>query len=302
MIILMCKYFLFLLFFFVKITFVNAEIIKSISVTGNDRVTDETIIIFSDVNIGDDLSINDLNQIIKNLYTTDFFKNVSINLKDNILKISVIENNLIQSIEINGVKNKKLNQALLDQLNITEKKSYVEEKSAEDSLRLLNFLKISGYYFSTVDLKVKQNDNKTVDLIYDIVLNKKAIIKKINFSGNKIFKSRLLSSIIVSEENKFWKFISKKKYLNERQIQLDQRLLKNFYLNEGYYNVKISQTSANVIQDNNFNLTYNINAGKKFFFKNLNLNIPADYDPENFKFIQFLLNDMKEKPYSSKNK
>ncbi|MDC0565948.1 outer membrane protein assembly factor BamA [Candidatus Pelagibacter sp.] len=295
----MCKYFLFLLFFFVKITFVNAEIIKSISVTGNDRVTDETIIIFSDVNIGDDLSINDLNQIIKNLYTTDFFKNVSINLKDNILKISLIENNLIQSIEINGVKNKKLNQALLDQLNITEKKSYVEEKSAEDSLRLLNFLKISGYYFSTVDLKVKQNDNKTVDLIYDIVLNKKAIIKKINFSGNKIFKSRLLSSIIVSEENKFWKFISKKKYLNERQIQLDQRLLKNFYLNEGYYNVKISQTSANVIQDNNFNLTYNINAGKKFFFKNLNLNIPADYDPENFKFIQFLLNDMKEKPYSS---
>ena len=299
MIILKCKYFLFLLFFFVKITFVNAEIIKSISVTGNDRVTDETIIIFSDVNIGDDLSINDLNQIIKNLYITDFFKNVSINLKDNILKISVIENNLIQSIEINGVKNKKLNQALLDQLNITEKKSYVEEKSAEDSLRLLNFLKISGYYFSTVDLKVKQNDNKTVDLIYDIVLNKKAIIKKINFSGNKIFKSRLLSSIIVSEENKFWKFLSKKKYLNERQIQLDQRLLKNFYLNEGYYNVKISQTSANVIQDNNFNLTYNINAGKKFFFKNLNLNIPADYDPENFKFIQFLLNDMKEKPYSS---
>ena len=295
----MCKYILFLLFFFVKITFVNAEIIKSISVTGNDIVTDETIIVFSDVNIGDDLLINDLNQIIKNLYTTDFFKNVSINLKDNILKISVIENNLIQSIEINGVKNKKLNQALLDQLDVAENKSYVEEKSAEDTLRLLNFLKISGYYFSTVDLKVKQNDNKTVDLIYDIVLNKKAIIKKINFSGNKIFKSRLLSSIIVSEENKFWKFISKKKYLNERQIQLDQRLLKNFYLNEGYYNVKISQTSANVIQDNNFNLTYNINAGKKFFFKNLNLNIPADYDPENFKFIQFLLNDMKEKPYSS---
>jgi outer membrane protein insertion porin family len=90
----------------------------------------------------------------------------------------------------------------------------------------------------------------------------------------------------------------KKKYLNERQIQLDQRLLKNFYLNEGYYNVKISQTSANIIQDNNFNLTYNINAGKKFFFNNLSLNIPTDYDPNNFKFIQLLLDDMKDKPYS----
>jgi outer membrane protein insertion porin family len=59
--------------------------------------------------------------------------------------------------------------------------------------------------------------------------------------------------------------LSKKKYLNERQIQLDQRLLKNFYLNEGYYNVKISQTSANIIQDNNFNLTTILTQEKNFF-------------------------------------
>ena len=108
-----------------------------------------------------------------------------------------------------------------------------------------------------------------------------------------------MSSVIISEENKFWKFLSKKKYLNEKQIQLDQRLLKNFYLNEGYYNVKISQTSANIIRENNFELTYNINAGKKFFFNDLNLILPIDYDPDNFKFIQLLLDEMKNKSYSS---
>jgi len=295
---LMAKYILFLSFFLVKITFANAEIINSISVTGNDRITDKTVIIFSNVNVGDDLTNDDLNQIIQNLYTTDFFKNVSVKLKDNILSIDVRENYLIQSIKIDGVKNKKLKQALLDQLSVTENKSYVKEKSAEDIVKLSNYLKTSGYYFSKVDLKVRQNNDNTVDLIYDIFLNNKAVIKKINFSGDKIFKSRLLSSIIVSEEDKFWKFLSKKKYLNERQIQLDQRLLKNFYLNEGYYNVKISQTSAKVIQDNHFSLIYNINAGEKFFFKNLNLNLPSDYDPENFDFIKTLLNDMKDKPYS----
>ena len=298
MIMLMAKYILFLSFFLVKITFANAEIINSISVTGNDRITDKTVIIFSNVNVGDDLTNDDLNQIIQNLYTTDFFKNVSVKLKDNILSIDVRENYLIQSIKIDGVKNKKLKQALLDQLSVTENKSYVKEKSAEDIVKLSNYLKTSGYYFSKVDLKVRQNNDNTVDLIYDIFLNNKAVIKKINFSGDKIFKSRLLSSIIVSEEDKFWKFLSKKKYLNERQIQLDQRLLKNFYLNEGYYNVKISQTSAKVIQDNHFSLIYNINAGEKFFFKNLNLNLPSDYDPENFDFIKTLLNDMKDKPYS----
>jgi len=295
----MNKYLIFICIFFIKITFVNAEIIKLISVSGNERITDETVIIFSKFNIGDDLTINDLNKIIKNLYETDFFKNVSVNLKNNILKINVIENNLVQSIEINGVKNKKLKQALIDQLILTENKSYVDEKSIQETYKLSNFLKQSGYYFSKVDLNVKQNENNTVNLIYNITLNKKAVVKNINFSGNKIFKSRLLSNIIVTEENKFWKFLSNKKYLNERQIQLDQRLLKNFYLNEGYYDVKISQTNANVIEDNNFNLTYNIDAGKKFFFNNLSLDIPADYDSNNFRFVQLLLNEMKNKPYSS---
>ncbi|MDB2428043.1 outer membrane protein assembly factor BamA [Candidatus Pelagibacter bacterium] len=295
----MSKFILFFFIFFIKITFVNAEIIKSISVSGNERITDETVIIFSKVNIGDDLLSNDLNETIKNLYATDFFKNVSVSISNNILNIKLVENSFVELVEINGVKNKDLKQALLDQLNITENKSYVEEKSREEILRLSNFLKYSGYYFSIVDLDLKQNDNNTVKLIYNITLNKKAVVKNINFSGNKIFKSKLLSNVIVTEENKFWKFLSKKKYLNERQIELDQRLLKNFYLNEGYYNVKISQTNANIIQDNNFNLTYNINAGKKFFFNNLNLSIPTDYNPDNFKFIQLLLDDMKDKPYSS---
>ena len=281
-----------------KITFVNSEIIKSISVNGNDRIADETVIIFSKVNIGDELIINDLNEIIINLYNTDFFENISVNLKDNVLSINVKENNLIQSVEINGVKNKKLKESLLNQLIFIENKSYVKEKVTDEVLKLSNFLKISGYYFSKVDLKIKKNDNNTVNLIYDITLNKKAIIKKINFTGKKIFKSRLLSSVIVSEENKFWKFLSKKKYLNEKQIQLDERLLENFYLNEGYYNVKISQTNANIIQDNNFNLTYNIDSGKKFFFNDLNLVLPADYDPSNFEFIKILLDNLKDKNYS----
>ena len=115
-----------------KITFVKAEVVKSINVSGNERITDETIIIFSKINIGDDLIINDLNDIIENLYSSDFFKNVSVILKNNNLSINVVENNLVQSVEINGVKNKKLKQGLLDQLTLTEKKSYVEEKSKND--------------------------------------------------------------------------------------------------------------------------------------------------------------------------
>ena len=103
--------------------------------------------------------------------------------------------------------------------------------------------------------------------------------------GDKKFKDRKLRQVIASEESKFWKFISNKKYLNTKRIKLDERLLLNFYKNKGYYDAKIETSTATFINDQNFELTYNISAGKKFIFNNLNISLPIDYDVKNFKDI-----------------
>ena len=54
------------------------------------------------------------------------------------------------------------------------------------------------------------------------------LIQKIKFTGDKFYKDKKLRSVIVSEEAKFWKFISKDKFLDIKRIELDKRLLKNF--------------------------------------------------------------------------
>ena len=69
------------------------------------------------------------------------------------------------------------------------------------------------------------------------------MINKISFIGDKKYKSRKLRTIIKSEEGKFWKFISSNKYLNKRLTELDKRLLNNFYLDNGYYQVEIEDGS-----------------------------------------------------------
>ena len=93
--------------------------------------------------------------------------------------------------------------------------------------------------------------------------------------------------IIASEENKFWKFISSKKLLNEERIHFDKKLLEGFYRNKGYYNVKVESSFAQLLDDGQFDLIFNINAGEKFFFNDLKLNIPKDYDRNNFSKIVF---------------
>ena len=294
----MIRVFFLTLIIFLNFSVSNAEKVKIIEINGNERVSSETIKVFSQVQIGNTLNEDALDQIIKELYSTNFFKNITVGFVEGKLSINVIENPLVQNIEINGVKNKDLNKAISDQLSIKEKNSYVEEVVANDLEKTSNFLKLSGYYFSKIDVSIRENSNNTVTLIYDVSLGEKALVSKINFTGNKIYKKSTLSRVLVTEENRFWKFLSKKKYLNENQINLDRRLLKNFYLNEGYYQVKVTQSTANIIKDNNFMITYNIDAGKKFFFDNVELIIPTDYDISNFKDIENQLNDLKNTEYS----
>ena len=73
-----------------------------------------------------------------------------------------------------------------------------------------------------------------------------------------------------------------KKLLNESRINFDKKLLEGFYRNKGYYNVKVESSFAQLLDDGKFDLVFNINAGEKFFFNDLILNIPTDYDSNNF--------------------
>jgi outer membrane protein insertion porin family len=286
------------LFLFFFVTSVQAVIIKDIIVEGNNRVSKETIQMFAEVNSGDDINQNLFNDILKNLYETNFFKDVSLFLDNDILKISVVENPIVQNYFIEGIKNKSLLEKIENSIAFKAKSSFNLALVKKDKENLLFILKKNGYYFSEVDIFTDNSENNAINLTYKITLGDKAKISKISFIGDKIFKDIKLKNVVLSEEYKFWKFLSGRKYLNEDIISIDQRLLKNFYLNKGYYNVVISSSFAKVNKDNQFELIYNISPGQKIFFNDLNLNLPNDYDEQNFDRINKLFKDLKGEYYS----
>ena len=275
-----------------------AKPIDELIVKGNVRISSETIKVFSGYNKGDDVNQNDLNDIIKSLYETNFFENVTIEIVNNNLIITVKENPIIQEVVIEGIKKESLKNQIYDSLILKNKSSYVDYLAKNDLQKIKNMLRVSGFYLSEVKTLIQNNNNNTVNLIYNINLGEKALIKKIKFIGDKKFKDRKLRQVIVSEESKFWKFISNKKYLNTKRIKLDERLLLNFYKNKGYYDAKIETSTAKFIDDQNFELTYNINAGKKFIFNNLDVSLPIDYDIENFREISNTLEELKNTTYT----
>ena len=51
-----------------------SEIIKEIRITGNDRISKETILMFSNISEEESINNNILNDVLKNLYSSDFLR------------------------------------------------------------------------------------------------------------------------------------------------------------------------------------------------------------------------------------
>ena len=282
-----------------SISVLLSEEIKDIKIEGNNRISNETVKVFIDQYLNENLfNLETTNNIIKSLYETGFFKDVKVKYQENVLYISVIENPLIQILEYNGVKSKTFLEKITNNLTLKPKSSFNDFFLEKDKNLIIQNLKDEGYYFSEVSVKTELLDNDFINIFFEIKLGDKSKISKISFIGDKVFKDRKLNNIIISEEYKPWKFLSGKKYLNERIIAFDQRLLRNFYLNNGYYNVEISSSFAKLINENEFELIYNINANKKIYFGELFLDLPTDFNLENFETVNTYFSDIKGKPYS----
>ena len=287
----------FIIFFLSTISW--SEIITDVKIEGNKRISKESLMVFGEISKGSNYNQDELNEILKKIYLTNFFKNISLNIENSILTITVVENPIINNVEINGITSTKLKEFLLDKMSLKNRSSFLESKFLQDLNLVRNILKTTGYYFSNIDTQsILNEDQNSVKIIYNIDLGSKAKINQIQFLGDKKFKDLKLRKIITSEESKFWKFLSQSVFLNSERIEMDKRLLSNYYRDNGYYNVKIENSFVEFNDNESFKLIFNINSGKKFKFNKLELILAEDYEEKYFIKIEKLLNNLKEKEYS----
>ena len=288
-----------IILYFLIISISYSDFVSEIQVEGNKRFSDSSIIMLSGVTINDDLNNEDLNNILKNLYKTNFFETIKLDFKNQKLSINIVENPIIENVEFSGIKNNTLVKIITDNISLKDRSSFNEDQLTKDLNILENILKQSGYYFSKINVSKSLNPElNSIRLLFKIDLGKKAKIKKIKFIGNKVFKDKDLKSAIVSEEHKFWKFISNKTFLNESLIELDKRLLKNYYLNLGYRNVTVYDSFAQLNNKGDFDLIFNIEAGSKFYFNKFHLDLPLSYNNDDFITLNKTFKKNISNPYS----
>ena len=269
--------------FFLIFNSVYAQTINKIKINGNKRISTKTIEIFTKINLGEIYNENELNKIIRNLYETNFFKTIKLNTIDDLIIITVDENPIIEEVSFEGINNSQLENLISNSTKLKSRTSYSDNIALSDLDLIKKILKQNGFYFASIESKIIKNEEQnSIKIIYDIDIGMRAKIRKISFIGNNTFKDKNLRSIILSDEHKFWKFLSKKVYIDENRIDIDKRLLLNFYKNNGFYSAKINNTFVEFEDKENFKLTFNIAPGKIHTFNSFNLDTPDDYNKDHF--------------------
>ena len=137
------KVIILILLFYSSHAFSNT--LDRIKIIGNERISDETIKLFINVDISEVIDDNKLNNILKDLYETDFFKDINLSFNNQILTINVIENPIIENIFYKGIKADKILNIIKDNSYIKSRSSYNEKLLKKEKLKILNILKNLGF-------------------------------------------------------------------------------------------------------------------------------------------------------------
>ena len=272
-------------FFLILLPFnlsLKAEVLDKIIINGNKRVSDETVILYGKIKIKEDINEQKINEIISNLNSTNFFEDIDVELKNKTLILNLKEYPILNQILIVGEPSKKLSEEIKKNLTLKEKSSFIKSYLVKDVDIIKKLYSSAGYNFVKVETKVNRINNEKFDLMIEIDRGKKTKISSIKFIGDKKIKDKKLRDIVASEEDRFWKFISRNTNFNQKLIDLDIRLLKNFYKSEGYYDVTISSNSAEINDQENINLIYSIDAGTRYTIDKITTNVDPVFNNELF--------------------
>ena len=257
---------LFIFVFFSNILFANENKIESIDVIGTQRIDVETVLSYSNIEIGDIYSEEKGNEILKKLFNTNLFSNIEISFENNLLSITIKENPTINLVKFSG-NSKVKDEDLLIEISLKERSVYSRSKVKKDIERMLSLYQRSGRLSTEIEPLVDLLDNNRINLTYKIEESDIAEVSKIIILKNKIFSSSKIKSIMKTKEKKFLRFLSSADRYDPDKLEYDKQLVTEFYNNNGYPEFKFTSSIAQLsLNKNDFEIILSVSEGDEYSF------------------------------------
>jgi len=243
------------------------KLIRSIDVTGNQRLEADTVRSYVRLHPGDTYTNADLDQALKDLYASELFASAEIAGADTgNLVIQVRENPVINRIVLEGNKRIKEDK-IRPEIKLAPRQIFTRSKARADVNRIIELYKRQGRYAATVEPKQVLLDQNRVDVVFEIHEGAKSRVRRINIIGNDHFKDGRLRSEMATKTASLLHIFSQGTSYDPDRLAYDQQKLRQFYLTQGYADFHVVSAVAELTPDKrDFIITYVVDEGDRYKF------------------------------------
>lgn len=249
-----------------------SETIRTIKVTGNQRLEAETVLSYISLHVGGTYTREAGDTALKALYATELFADVQIkdeNAGD--LIIQVRENPVVNRIVLEGNKRLK-NDKIMPEIKLSAREIFTRSKVRADVGRIIELYRRQGRYAATVDPQMVLLDQNRVDVVFEIHEGDKSKVRRINIIGNDHFSDSQLKGQMATKEATLTHFLSSGTSYDPDRMAYDQQKLRQFYLTQGYADFRVVSAVAELTPDKkDFIITYVVEEGKRYKFGDINV-------------------------------
>ncbi len=249
-------------------------VVKDIRVEGIQRTEAGTVFSYLPVKVGERFSEEKASQAIKSLFATGFFKDVRIEVENDVIIVLVDERPAISQIDFVGIKEfeKDALKKGLKEVGLAESRIFDRAllERAEQELKRQYLSK--GLYGVQITTTVTPLERNRVGVNFNVVEGDAAKIRQISIIGNKVFKEKELVDLFTLTTPGWFTWFSKTDQYSKQKLSADIEALRSFYLNRGYLDFSIDSTQVSITPDKkDIYITLAISEGEKYTVSDVKL-------------------------------
>ncbi len=241
-------------------------VVTAITVEGNQRIEPETVRSYLKVERGKPATAAQINESVKAMFATGLFRDARIERRGSVLAVMVEENPVVNQIAFEG-NDRIPDDALRAGVTSRERRVFTRAKAESDAAGILDAYRRSGRYGASVEPKIIELPQNRVDLVYEIEEGPLTGVDSIRFVGNRAFSDWRLRREIPTDESSLFNFLSSTDSYDPDRLELDQQVLRQFYLSNGYVDFEVESAVAELSPDRSgFLISFALNEGEQYRF------------------------------------
>lgn len=241
--------------------------VRDIRVEGIQRIEAGTVFSYLPVKVGETMTDEKAAQAIRALFGTGFFRDVRLEVDQNVLVVVVEERPAIASIDFVGMKEFDKDQVKkgLRDVGFQEGRTFDRAQLEQAEQEIKRQYLTRGLYGVVVTTTVTPLDRNRVSINFGVEEGEVAKIRSINIVGNRTYAEKDLLALFVLRTPGWFTWYTKNDQYSRQKLQGDLENLRSYYMNRGYLDFNIDSTQVSITPDKrDIYITVNISEGEKY--------------------------------------